>query len=177
MNDIDPPDRFLVSAAIGWLGLGMFEEGLKELDQVRPDLQDHLQVADVRWQLNCRLGRWDECATIGERLRRVHPDRVESWVHSAYAVRRAAGGGLKAAKKILVVAMEKFPDETIIPYNLACYDCQLGLCEECLCWLSIALKRSPNKTDRRRLIEMALADEDLDPAKTAIRELAETHKL
>ncbi len=43
----------------------------------------------------------------------------------ACALRRDPDGGLQAPWDALFPAMEKFPDEAIIPYNLACYACQM----------------------------------------------------
>jgi tetratricopeptide (TPR) repeat protein len=177
MKEIGPPDRFFVSAAAGWLELGLFEEGLKELDLVRAGLQSDPRVGDLRWQLNCRLGRWEECLRVAHGLKKLHPERVDSWVHSAYAARRAPGGGLEEAKKILLAALDKFPKETIIPYNLACYECQLGLKEESLCWLAVALERGRKKDERKRLLEMALSDTDLEPIRKEVIELAQTYQV
>ncbi len=172
MSEINPPDSFLVSAAAGWLGLGLFEDGLKELDAVSPALQDHPVVGDLRWNLNCRLGNWLECVAVGERLIKAHPERIEGWIHCAYATRRAPGGGLREARHILMATLDKFPEEALIPYNLACYDCQLGLHEEALVWLGVTLKRAGRKADRRRWLEMALQDDDLEPVREAVIRLA-----
>jgi tetratricopeptide (TPR) repeat protein len=171
MSGIEPPDSFFVSSASGWLDFGLFEEGLKELDAVRPKFQNHPDVAALRWTLNSRLGRWKECAVVAERLIEVHPGNIEGWVQYAYATRRAPDGGLHEARRILLTALDRFPAEPIIPYNLSCYDCQLGLNEEALVWLALTLKRAGGKKDRRHWLEMALKDDDLEAVREAVQRL------
>jgi len=34
--------------------------------------------------------------------------------------------------------VDKFPDDPIMRYNLACYECQLGRMEQAKCWLEKA---------------------------------------
>src|SRR5438477_243501 len=47
------------------------------------------------------------------------------WIVSyAYATRRVES--VEAAKEILVNAEQRFPNEPVIPYNLACYEAQLN---------------------------------------------------
>ena len=61
----------------------------------------------------------------GRALIAAAPDRAVGWLHHAYALRRATGGGLLAAFNALSPVADKFPDEATIPYNLACYTCQM----------------------------------------------------
>jgi len=62
--------------------------------------------------------------------------------------RRVKSGGLQAAWGMLLPAFEKFPEEPTIPYNLACYACQMKRLDEARQWLeraaTIAGKRRSN---------------------------------
>ena len=63
--------------------------------------------------------------------------------------------------------MERFPKVPTIPYNLACYACQLGNLEEARQWLAKAIKiRSTEE-----IKQMALADPDLQPMWDEIKKL------
>ena len=62
-----------------------------------------------------------------------------------------------AAKSILLEAVERLPDEPILHYNLACYECQLWELEVAKARLAHAFKLAP----KCRL--MALDDDDLAP--------------
>ncbi|MDW8309781.1 MAG: hypothetical protein RMK20_10450, partial [Verrucomicrobiales bacterium] len=87
------------------------------------------------------------------------PDRPNGWLHRAYALRRATGGGLERAWEALRPAADRFPREPIIPYNLACYACQMGRLDEARQWFVRALRVG----DRATLKDMALHDDDLRP--------------
>ena len=92
-------------------------------------------------------------------ITRQVPDFAAGWLHLAYATRRATGGGEQAAFEILNMVTEKFPEEPIIPYNLACYVCQIGRLPEARDWL----KRAFAMGDARQIKLMALKDADLKP--------------
>ena len=54
---------------------------------------------------------------------------------------------------------EKFPEDPIMRYNLACYECQLGRLEHARNWLQKAFKLG----DPKKIKLMALEDPDLQP--------------
>jgi len=57
--------------------------------------------------------------------------------------------GIPQARAILIQAQRTFPKETIIAYNLACYDCQLGDLDAAIAWLDKGLHAGqcrPNQT-------------------------------
>jgi hypothetical protein len=83
----------------------------------------------------------------------------------AYSLRRAKGGGLMVAREALSPVATQFPQEPTIPYNLACYDCQLGNLKEARQWLEKAFDIG----DSKRLKLMALDDPDLEPLWANIR--------
>lgn len=162
MTKIDPPDLHHLSAAIGWMELGNADEALRDLARLNPALTDHPDVLETRWAIAASRPDWSEGLRAAERLVQVAPGRASGWLHRAYALRRVAGGGIEAARAALLPAAEQFPAETTIPYNLACYACQLGEFDEARLWLN----KTRSITGRKRLQTlkaMALADEDLKP--------------
>ena len=66
---------------------------------------------------------------------------------------------MEKAWDALLPAAEKFPKEPVIPYNLACYACQLQKLEDARSWL----KRAIEIGGKERMKEMALEDPDLQP--------------
>lgn len=59
----------------------------------------------------------------------------------------------------LLPASRKFLRVSIIPYNLACYACQLGLWAEAEAWLTQAISHGK----KEEIKQMALKDRDLEP--------------
>ena len=68
---------------------------------------------------------------------------------------------------ILRSAAAVFPRNKLIPFNLACYACQMGRLEEAQEWLDRAFEAGGRKTMKA----MALEDEDLRPLWDRIRNL------
>jgi hypothetical protein len=66
---------------------------------------------------------------------------------------------LQEARDNLLWVIDKFPDDAIMRYNLACYECQLGWFEQAKQWLAKAFKLG----DPKKIKLMALDDPDLEP--------------
>jgi len=154
---LGPPDTHFLTAAVGWLELGNVAEAGTELERVAPALRDHPEVLEVRWLIHAQEKNWEAGVAVAQKLVEVAPQRFSGWLHRAYALRRAKGGGLGAASDALLPAVEKFPGEPTVPYNLACYACQKGLLAEAREWLQRAVKIA----GRENIRSMALNDEDL----------------
>src|SRR3954468_21586331 len=125
MSKLEPPDTFFFSAAVGWMELGNAAEAEAELTKISAENQNRPDVLEVRWVLHSQANRWDEALEVARALLKVAPNRSSSWLHHAYALRRASTGGLQQAWDALLPAHEKFPREPTIAFNLSCYACQL----------------------------------------------------
>jgi tetratricopeptide (TPR) repeat protein len=159
MQKLEPPDTHALSAALGWLELGNAREALAELDLVSAANQDHAGVLELRWAARAELRDWAGALHAANRLVDVAPDNVSGWLHRAYALRRAPGGGLPQAWDALLPAADKFPDQLLVAFNLACYACQLQRLDAAREWLHRAMKLGQANEVRA----MALADADLEP--------------
>jgi len=159
MTKLEPPDAFGLSAALGWLELGNPTEALIELDRLTPANRSHAGVLEVRFAVLAELKDWTQAFVAANELVRVVPDSASGWLHRAYALRRVPNGGLAPAWDALLPAADMFKNESIIPFNLACYACQLNRLEEARLWFQRALKIG----ERSEIKRMALADDDLKP--------------
>lgn len=157
---LEPPDIHHVRAALGWLELGNPAEAGDEIARVSAANLNHPDVLEVRWAVCAEGGSWDAAEEVAEALVAVAPERSSGWVHRAYAVRRRRGGGLEQAERLLLAALDKFPKESVIPYNLACYAAQLGRLGEAWDWLL----RAAGIEGRIEVIrDRGLIDTDLEP--------------
>jgi predicted Zn-dependent protease len=159
VKPLDIPDIHHLRAAEGWLELGDDAEALHELEDISPAEKNHPVVLEVRFQILARKKEWDTCREIAGMITQQLPNFAGGWLHLAYATRRATGGSEQAAFDILQPVSEKFPDEPTIPYNLACYVCQLGNLSEARQWLRRAFAVGGEKEMKL----MALHDADLKP--------------
>jgi hypothetical protein len=118
------PDLQHCEAAIGYAELGMFEDASAELDNVDPFNRTMPEVLRVRAVIYHGLKKWELLRVVALQLTRLEPENVQWVVSLADATRRAVS--IECARDILLAAKPIFPNEPVIPFNLACYNCQLG---------------------------------------------------
>ena len=160
-------------AALGWLELGLPRDALDELAQLPTDAEDNADVLEVRWMIHADMKDWSAAMLASSKLIMIAAERASSWLHHAYAVRRASDGGLLRAFNLMAPVASRFPEEPTIPYNLACYTCQLQRGgTETMAWFERALAIG-NPTE---LIQMALNDPDLAPVRDLIKKISAPKK-
>jgi Flp pilus assembly protein TadD len=121
---LEPPASHLLSAAEGWLELGNPAEAAAELAGLDPELVTHPAVIELQWQIQAHTGQWAACLALAERLVALHPGLPAGYIHRSYALHELER--TVEARDQLLPALELFPDEEILRYNLACYECRLG---------------------------------------------------
>jgi tetratricopeptide (TPR) repeat protein len=152
---LEPPDQQYWQAAVGYVELGMFQEANDQLENIDPFNRAAPEVLGVRLAIYQGLKKWELMQQIAKRLKEFQPDNVQWTTSLAYATRRAYS--IDVAMEILLDAEAKFPREAAIPYNLACYYCQLGEMEKAKRYLKEAFEIDLNWR------KAALDDEDLKP--------------
>ncbi len=167
MQKLKPPDTHHFSAAVGWLELGNPAEARTELARISPAQQEQPNVLEVRWMVAAAQQQWEEALQLAQALTRQAPDRAWGWLHQAYALRRVPGGSVQKAWDALLPAAEKFPKEATIPFNLACYACQLGQLDTARVWL----RRAAAISGKAELKRKALNDPDLQPLWDEVQQL------
>jgi len=157
MEPLEPPDSHCLLAAAGWLGLGCPDDALAELNSLSEANREHPDVLELRWLIHAERKDWTAALMTASTLITIAPERPAAWLHRAYAMRRVPEGGVERAWDLLRPALEKFPNESVIPYNLSCYACQLGRLDESRKWFKLALRTGTPEAIK----QMALQDEDL----------------
>ena len=145
-----------LDAAEGWLGLGDHLSANEELEEIPATLRAHPNVLLVRYRIYGKTLRWEACVDIAEATIKQAPQIAEGWINRSFALHELKR--TKEAYESLLPVASKFPDEWPIPYNLACYCCQLGNCEEAEFWFKEAMKVNEEVVKR-----VAIEDPDLDP--------------
>jgi hypothetical protein len=161
MTDLEPKDWMHLDAAEGWLGLDNVVEADKELKQITPAMRHHPEVL-ARWhELFAKMECWDKCEQIAEEIVELEPESPFGWIHRSYALHEQKLTGMARMK--LLPALEVFPEEITIRYNLACYECVLGNISQAKTYICEAfnLAHDQNCTDEWK--QQMLADEDLKP--------------
>lgn len=167
MTPLENPDLHHARAAQGWLELGNPAEAEAELESISPAQRDHPVVLELRWEISARQAKWDLAKDVARAIVAQIPHEASGWLHLSYATRRATGGSVEAAWEVLLPVGNKFPKVPLVPYNLACYACQLGKPKVAWKWLQKAFETG----DHAQLKLMAMHDSDLEPLREKISEI------
>jgi len=151
---------------VGWLGLGNATEARRELESISPAHREHPEVLEVWWAILAEQEKWIDALASAEKLITQAPDQQSGWIQQSYALHELKR--TREAYERLVPAVEKFSDAYVIPYNLACYQCQLGNEADALNWLRRAVKAS----DAQTIHAMGMKDPDLSPLRDEIAKMA-----
>lgn len=157
MAEISLQDQRHFDAALGWLGLGNWEEANEELEKIAPQFKALPEVLAVRFDIFAKAAKWEYAAEIARCISELLPHNPYGHIQLAFALHELKR--TKDAYHVLVAVVDKFPDEHLIRYNLACYSCQLGNLKEAYLWLEKTIDVPSKKDIRKR----ALEDRDLEP--------------
>ena len=157
MQPLGSPDSHHLQAAVGWLELGNWSEANEDLERITPQLRRHPDVLEVRWGVYASAKKWEEALDIATALTQLVPDHSEAWTHRSFALHELKR--TREARENLLPIVDKFPDDYMIRYNLACYECQLGNLKVAFQWLEKAIDLAGKEEIRL----MALEDRDLEP--------------
>lgn len=144
-------------AADGWVDLGDAAEAARELGRVSRTGQRHPDALEVHWRVLALLGEWGNALKIATAVVSAAPDRPAGWIHRSYTLHELKRTA--EALDTLIPAADRFPEEPIIPYNLACYACQLGNVPMAKQWL----RKAANLRGREAIQKLAKDDTDLAP--------------
>lgn len=166
LQNLSPENKHKLKAAMGWMELDDFDEALSEISKLEPALLKLPEVLNLEWQLFAKQKDWSRALDVAREFVRLHPDTATAWIHQSYTLHELQR--TLEARDHLLNAREKFPLNSLIVYNLACYSCQLKNNEEAFQWIqeAIALK------EKSEILSMALEDSDLEPIRDRISTLA-----
>jgi|SRR5579859_5469019 len=162
---LEPPDIHHLNAAEGWLGLGNLVEAEQELQKLSPARGTHPDVLRVKHHLHQQSKQWEAAAETARLLCQIVPESPFGWIHFAYALHELKR--TREAYEVLLPVVDRFGEEYVIRYNLACYCCQLGQLDEARAWLKKAIELAGPETIK----EMALSDADLEGLRDEIQRI------
>ena len=155
-------------AAEGWLELSDHVSAFEELEEITPLHRVHPDVLKLRWRIYAKAEKWGNAFTVAEGLSRLTPDSVEPFIWRAYSARRMGGGNVAMALELLLGVANEFPDEPVVPFNLACYNAVLNKLVEARSWLKIALKVAERNGTQKHWKECVLTEPDLEPLRREV---------
>jgi tetratricopeptide (TPR) repeat protein len=151
---LDTLEQRYLTAALGYLELGMGLEADAELERIDPFCRHLPEVLVVRIQVYRHLKKWELMETVAKRLAHSNQDCIEWTVLWAEAAQHRRGW--EAAKTIFKEAVLRHPKSGILHLHLARCECQLGDLEAAKICISCAVALDT------KLKAVALNDPDLE---------------
>ena len=111
-------------AAQGYTELGMFDDGLAELDTLPPKARRDPTAIELRLAIFMQAKRWKQALTTSLQLTSACPDKNLAYIHTAFCLHEL--GRTDEARAVLLTGPETLHTEPTYHYNLACYECLLG---------------------------------------------------
>lgn len=156
MNPRDKAELLLnkaLSYANGYRELGMFKDSLEELSRLPEELAARVKTLQMKLAIYFDAKDWQAAECTAKEITLREPDNPGHFANLAFATRRS--NSLAEANSILLAAIERFPDEAIIHFNLACYACIEGDLETAKDRLAKSISLDP------AFLDTAKSDEDL----------------
>ena len=155
----------MLEATAGWLMLGNPAEAMREFAQVSAEGRERPEGLVTLWEIHAQSKQWAEAVEAADRLIAQMRDKPDGYIKRAYALHELKRS--QEAWDTLHPVSERFNDNWLIPYNLACYAAQMGREADAVKWYRKALRVG----DERELQEMALSDPDLQPIRPKIEKM------
>ncbi len=157
MESLEYPDLHHASAMEGWLDLDLPDEASVEYDRLTTKARNHPSVLELQWRLQSIREDWLGAVETAQRVMELAPWLPNGWIHRSFSLHELRR--TEEALRNLLEAEPRFPTNSIIPYNLACYACQLGDLPMARRWL----RRVIDLKGIGHLRSSALEDPDLAP--------------
>lgn len=117
-----------ISAAQGYLELGMVDEALAELERIPEADRENDEVLQLRVYILMRARRWNDALTTCEALRQTRPELSLGYIHGAFCLHEL--GRTPEAMRMLLEGPASLLREPVYFYNLGCYHAVLGNLKE-----------------------------------------------
>jgi hypothetical protein len=114
----------VVTAAIGFCGLGMWQDAWNELETLEPEDRAQPEVLGIRLGILLALGRYESAAILAEGMIARGDTSPHTWLQGAVAIR--SHRSIAEAREFLLRAAPLLEENATFQYTLASFECQLG---------------------------------------------------
>jgi lipopolysaccharide biosynthesis regulator YciM len=121
---IDDDSKKILLAAEGYLELGMVPDALREFGDLPARVKTSLEGLTMLMEIHRAEEEWEAMESVASRLWEADPENVDRWIDWAIALRQS--DSVASARVLLLEAVERFPEEALVHFHLACCECQLG---------------------------------------------------
>ncbi len=145
------PGEHFLSAAEGWLDLGMAAEAMAELKSVPLASRRDARFLALMHRTLVAQGQWEDALLFANRWTQRLPNDPDSWIALASTLEKVPvpHGGLQAAWDVLRPRVDTFPEDGRFPVKLASYAIHLNRPRQAEEWLAMVMKQISHPTISR----------------------------
>ncbi len=126
-----------ITAALGYLELGMFDEAVDELHCLPVERLAHPGILQLESTIQIRGGRYEQALEISNHLCQISPEHPMPWLDKAFCLHEMHR--TSEARQCLLNGPASLKQEATYYYNMACYDAQLGSIDQARHYLERAV--------------------------------------
>ena len=130
-----------LTAAQGYLELGMPAEALRELEQLPLEFSARAEILQLRLVILMRAREWSAALETCEELRIRYPERSVGYIHGAFCLHELRR--TDEARAMLLEGPESLRRDPTFHYNMACYEATLGESERAMQYLRVSFSLDP----------------------------------
>jgi predicted Zn-dependent protease len=157
--NLDPALLHALSAAQGFLDLGLPKEALKELSALGERYAEQNELLQMRMTIHIRLKQWKLALELAQMLCTRLQDDPHPFLDAAFCLHEM--GRTADAKAVLIGGPSSLAKVPVFFYNMACYEAQLGNVGVARDLLDLAIDQDAD------LKILAKTDPDLAPLRVA----------
>jgi tetratricopeptide (TPR) repeat protein len=121
---IDTPTHMILSAAEGYLELGMLDDARREFERLSSDDKKSIEAMTVLMGIHRASGDAVGLSMAAESLCVMDSDNVDRWIDFALVL--SDENSVENARELLLEAVDRFPDTALVHFHLARLECRLG---------------------------------------------------
>ncbi len=140
-----------------YLKAGNPQAATSKLEKVSPAFRNHPDVLEMQYKIYQHEKRWRAALDTARKYSQVAPEKVNGWITQAACMHEMEM--TEPALDTLIPLVTMFPNEHLIPYDIARYSSRLGRLEEAHQWLN----RAFNIGGKAKVLKKVLREPDLEP--------------
>ena len=140
-----------------YLSTGNPQAASSKLEKISPVFRSHPEVLEMQFKIFQQEKRWRAALDTARKYSQIAPEKVNGWLAQAASMHEMEM--TEPAMDTLIPLVTMFPNEHLIPYDIACFASRLGRLEEAQQWLN----RAFNIGGKAKLLKKVLTEPDLEP--------------
>lgn len=150
-------EAIILEWAAEYLSTGNSQAATSKLEKVSPVFRNHPDVLEMQYKIFQQEKRWRAALDTARKYSQTAPDKINGWIAQAACLHEMEM--TEPALDTLIPLVTMFPNEHLVPYDIARYSARLGRLEEAHQWLNRAFTIG----GKAKVLKKVMGEPDLEP--------------